>query len=114
MSQELDTSMELTQEDWNELWPHVRGIVLGVEEPTVRKSVQVIFASLAEFPQARIEFLRVLDDPSATASSNFLAQLVTLAERKAFGRAIRRGTCLLEGSYAEWESLEEGNVSFSP
>ena len=115
MSQEPDTSMELSQQDWLEMWPYLQDVMAGVEEAALRNTIGKLFAALAEFPQARESFLRVLDNPLATASNNGLRLFVKRAEKKAFERAIRRGLRLLQGGYAEWDRLDEvGNVSFRP
>lgn len=115
MSREFDTTTELSREDWGEVWPHVQALMAGVQEAPLRNAIGKIFATLAEFPQARENFLRVLDNPLATASTDGLRLFVTWAERKVFERAIGRGLCLLRGGRAEWELLaEEGNVSTRP
>ena len=115
MSQEPDTSMELSQQDWLEMWPHLQAVMSGAEEAALRTSIGKIITTLADFPQARDELSRVLNNPLATASSNSLTQFITLAKKTAFKRAFERGTRLLEGGYAEWDILDEvGNVSFHP
>ena len=115
MSQERDTSMELSREDWEEIWPHLRAVMNGVEEAPLRNAIGKILATLADSPQARENFLRVLDNPLATAFTDGLRLFVTKAERMAFERAIGRGLGLLRGGVAEWERLaEEGNVSSRP
>ena len=107
MSQERDTSMELSREDWEEIWPHLRAVMNGAREADLRTSVGKIIATLADFPQARDEFLGVLNNPLATPTSNSLMLFVTLAKKRAFDRAVGRGTRLLEGGYAEWNILDE-------
>ena len=107
--------MELSQEDWEELWPDLRVILDGVEEAPLRNAVAKIYATQVDSPQARENFWRVLDNPLATASTNGLKQFVKRTERVAFERAINRGLGLLRGGLAEWERLaEEGNVSSRP
>ena len=107
--------MELSREDWDELWPHLRAILDGVEEAPLRNAVGRIFATLVNSPQARENFWRVLDHPLATASADGLKRFVRRTERIAFERAIGRGLGLLRGGFAEWERLaEEGNVSSRP
>ena len=86
----------------------------GAEEVALRTSLGKIITTLADFPEARDEFSRVLNNPLATTSTNSLMLFVTMAEKQAFKRAIERGTRLLKGGYAEWERLEEDKVSFSP
>ncbi len=107
--------MELSRKDWEEMWPQVQAVMFGAEEATLRTAIGKIITTLADFPQARDEFLRVLYSPLATTSTNSLRQFVMVAERKAFERAIGRGTRLLEGGYTEWERLDEKrNVSSRP
>ena len=115
MSREVDTTMKLRREDWEEMWPHIQAVMFGAEEAALRTSIEKIVATLADFPQARDEFLRILYNPLATASTNSLTLFVTLAKKMAFERAMARGTRLLEGGYAEWDILDEvGNVSSRP
>ena len=106
--------MDLSREDWEEMWPHVRAVMNGAEEAALRTSLTKIITTLADFPQAREEFANVLCDPLAITSVNSLRLFIAFAEKQAFKRAIERGTRLLKGGYAEWERLEDDNVSFSP
>lgn len=115
MSREFDTTMALSQEEWLAMKPHVIALMRGAREEALRTSLNSILSPLIDYPEARAKFMMLLNNPFPTAFSNDLMEFITVAQRKAFNRAISRGTRLLEGGYAEWEKLdEEGSVSFRP
>ena len=94
---------------------HIVALMKGAKEEALRTSLGGIISFLTGYPDARDQFSELLCNASATTFSNGLLEFVITAQRKAFERAIGKGTCLLEGGYAEWEELDEkGNVSFRP
>ena len=88
MSREFDTRMQLSQEEWLAMRPHVNALMRGAREEALRTSLGGIFSTLVEYPAARAEFMRLLNIPFATALSNRLMEFITWAERRAVRRAI--------------------------
>ena len=115
MSRELDTTMQLSEEEWAELSPHLRTIMLEGQEEAFKTFTNQILSNLTESPELRHRLQMLLYEPLGFTLGSKLMQFITMAEARAFERAIRRGTRLVEGGYAEWEKLdEEGSVSFHP
>ena len=79
----------------------------GAKEEALRTSLGGIISFLTEYPEVRNQLSELLCNASATAFSNGLLEFATTAQIMAFERAIGKGTCLLEGGYAEWEELDE-------
>ena len=115
MSREFDNRMELSLEEWSTLESHVIDFLGKPGGEALRTVTGGILSTLTEYPKARDNFSELICNSFATTISNDLMEFHTMAHRKAFERAIEKGTRLLEGGYAEWEKLdEEGNVSFRP
>ena len=97
------------------MMPHVNALLGGARNEALRTSLDGILSTLVDYPEARANFVELLNNTFPTALRNELMEFITMAQRRASERALRRGTGLLEGGYAEWEKLdEEGSVSFRP
>ena len=115
MSRELDTRMEFSKEDLSALVSHVNDFLGRPQEEALMTVTNGILSILIEYPKARDNFSEVICNSFATTISNDLMEFVTMAQRKAFDRAIQKGTRLLEGGYDEWKKLdEEGSVRSRP
>ena len=108
-------TIALSREEWLAIEPQVKALLRGAREEALRTSVDGILSTLVDYPEARAEFMELVNNTLPTAVSNDLMEFITMAQRKASERALWRGTRLLEGGYAEWEKLDEdGSVSFRP
>lgn len=115
MSREVDMTIALSREEWLAMLPHVNALLGGPRDESFWTSVNAIHSTLVNYPEARAYFMEILNNNLPTALRDELMEFIIFAQRNASERALRRGTGLLEGRYAEWEKLdEEGSVSFHP